>query len=374
MNRTVKKIKHGADHDNSIKDQYKMFKYYKEGMFVEVDSEESSRYRQMCLNNLKESQFRLKRVKLVNYKGFNELSINLDNDVILIAANNGYGKTGILEAIYLSLSWFYRLVYGSNQGWRFGDKYINRRVSNAGMLVNLEVSVGNDKKSSDYQIDIARSLGAFSVKSDYADFKDLAEMYIEFQNSGIVAPMFAYYSVERGKNYPDGGFTSMMTTSLGMGASNIQRWLQGSLAAVKWSDVSIILIYSIIGVVIALLLSRNCNILMLGNKNAKSLGINGDVQMIIITGVAVFLSSISTSIGGVISFVGLVVPHICRMIIGSDHKYLIPFSGLVGANLLLLADTLGRVIMKPYEVPVGIIMAIIGAPFFLYILRRSDIK
>ncbi|HCQ8028647.1 AAA family ATPase [Klebsiella pneumoniae] len=210
MNRTVKKIKHGADHDNSIKDQYKMFKYYKEGMFVEVDSEESSRYRQMCLNNLKESQFRLKRVKLVNYKGFNELSINLDNDVILIAANNGYGKTGILEAIYLSLSWFYRLVYGSNQGWRFGDKYINRRVSNAGMLVNLEVSVGNDKKSSDYQIDIARSLGAFSVKSDYADFKDLAEMYIEFQNSGIVAPMFAYYSVERGKNYPDGGFTSMI--------------------------------------------------------------------------------------------------------------------------------------------------------------------
>ena len=112
MNRTVRKIKNGADHDNSLKDQYKMFKYYKEGMFVEVDSEESSRYRQMCLNNLNESQFRLKRVRLVNYKGFNELSINLDNDVILIAANNGYGKTGILEAIYLSLSWFYRLVYG----------------------------------------------------------------------------------------------------------------------------------------------------------------------------------------------------------------------------------------------------------------------
>ena len=171
-----------------------------------------------------------------------------------------------------------------------------------------------------------------------------------------------------------GGFTSMMTTSLGMGATNIQRWLQGSLVAIKWSDVTIILIYSIIGIVLALLLSRNCNILMLGNKNAKSLGINGDLQMIIITGVAVFLSSISTSIGGVISFVGLVVPHICRIIIGSDHKYLIPFSGLVGANLLLLADTLGRVIMKPYEVPVGIIMAIIGAPFFLYILRRSDIK
>ena len=74
MNRTVRKIKNGADHGNSLKDQYKMFKYYKEGMFVEVDSEESSRYRQMCLNNLNESQFRLKRVRLVNYKGFTMLS------------------------------------------------------------------------------------------------------------------------------------------------------------------------------------------------------------------------------------------------------------------------------------------------------------
>lgn len=215
MNRTIKKIKMGADHDNSIKDQYKMFKYYKEGMFVEVDPAESSRYRQMCLNNLKEAQFRLKKMKLVNYKGFNELSINLDNDIILIAANNGYGKTGILEAIYLSLSWFYRLVYGSNQGWKFGDKYINRRISNAGMLVNLDVSVGNNKKTSGYQIGIARSLGASSFKSDYAEFKELAEMYMEFQDSGIVAPMFAYYSVERGKNYPDGGFTSAIESGSG---------------------------------------------------------------------------------------------------------------------------------------------------------------
>ncbi|TFZ49585.1 hypothetical protein E5C26_16260 [Serratia proteamaculans] len=215
MNRTIKKIKMGADHDNSIKDQYKMFKYYKEGMFVEVDPAESSRYRQMCLNNLKEAQFCLKKVKLVNYKGFNELSINLDNDIILIAANNGYGKTGILEAIYLSLSWFYRLVYGSNQGWKFGDKYISRLVSNAAMLVNLDISVGNNKKSSGYQIGIARSLGASSVKSDYTEFKELAEMYLEFQDSGIVAPMFAYYSVERGKNYPDGGFTSAIESGSG---------------------------------------------------------------------------------------------------------------------------------------------------------------
>ncbi|EKS6731308.1 AAA family ATPase [Enterobacter mori] len=215
MNRTIKKIKMGADHHNSIKDQYKLFKYYKEGMFVEVDPAESLRYRQMCLNNLKEANFRLKRIKLINYKAFNELSINLDNDIILIAANNGYGKTGVLEALYLSLSWFYRLVYGSNQGWKFGDKYISRQINNAVMLVNLEVSVGNNKNPSGYQIGIARTLGASSVKSEYAEFKELAEMYMEFQDSGIVAPMFAYYSVERGKNYPDGGFTSAIESGSG---------------------------------------------------------------------------------------------------------------------------------------------------------------
>ena len=96
--------------------------------------------------------------------------------------------------------------------------------------------------------------------------------------------------------------------------------------------------------------------------------------MIIVTLIAVFLASISTAIGGVISFVGLVVPHICRIIVGSNHKYLISCSGILGAFLVLFADTIGRVIMKPYEIPVGVVTCIIGAPFFLYILRRSDLK
>ena len=94
--------------------------------------------------------------------------------------------------------------------------------------------------------------------------------------------------------------------------------------------------------------------------------------MILITVVAVFLGSVSTAIVGIISFVGLVVPHICRILIGSDHRYLIPFSIFVGGALVLLADTIGRMLVKPYEIPAGIIMAVIGAPFFLYLLRRSD--
>ncbi len=171
-----------------------------------------------------------------------------------------------------------------------------------------------------------------------------------------------------------GGFSSMITISAGLGSSNIQKWMMGSLATVTWSNVKILLVYSLIGIIMAILLSKVCNILSLGSKNAKSLGFNSDIYIIIVTAVAVFLASISTAIAGVISFVGLLVPHICRMIIGSDHKYLIPCSGIAGAFLVLFADTIGRMAMRPNEIPVGIVTCIFGAPFFLYLLRRSDLK
>lgn len=171
-----------------------------------------------------------------------------------------------------------------------------------------------------------------------------------------------------------GGISSMITISAGLGASNIQKWMMGSLATVNWGNLYILSIYSIVGIIGALVLSKVCNILSLGSKNAKSLGFNSDMYMIIVTAVAVFLASISTAIAGIISFVGLVVPHICRIIIGSDHKYLIPCSGIIGAFLVLSADTVGRIVMRPYEIPVGVVTCIFGAPFFLYLLRRSELK
>ena len=121
-----------------------------------------------------------------------------------------------------------------------------------------------------------------------------------------------------------GGLSSMFTVSAGLGASNIQKWITGSLATVNWDNVYMLLPYSIIGIILAICTSKICNVLLLGSKNAKSLGFNSDLYMILVTLIAVFLASISTAIGGVISFVGLVVPHICRIIVGSDHKYLIP--------------------------------------------------
>lgn len=171
-----------------------------------------------------------------------------------------------------------------------------------------------------------------------------------------------------------GSMASIVTMLNGNGSNSIQMWLNGSLATISWIDVKTLTIHSIIGIIASIYLSKVCNLMVLGDKTAKSLGIDTNRQRIIISSVAVFLASISTGIVGIISFVGLIVPHIARFIIGSDHKYLIPFSGICGGGLLLLADTIGRTIMKPYEIPVGLVMSVIGAPFFVYLLRRSDKK
>ncbi len=84
-----------------------------------------------------------------------------------------------------------------------------------------------------------------------------------------------------------------------------------------------------------------------------------------------FLAGISTSAVGIIGFIGLIIPHISRLLIGSDYKYLLPFSMIGGATMLLLADTFARTVAKPIELPVGTIMAVIGGPFFLYLLRKG---
>lgn len=165
--------------------------------------------------------------------------------------------------------------------------------------------------------------------------------------------------------------TSVLIMLNSTGISSVTNWLNGSLATVTWSDVNVLIVYSLIGIVISFTFSTTCNLMSLGDRAAKSLGIDINKQRIIISSIAVFLASISTSVAGIISFVGLIVPHICRFIIGSDHKYLIPFSGVMGSILLLIADTLGRCLFKPYDIPVGLVMSIIGGPFFIFLLRRS---
>lgn len=167
-----------------------------------------------------------------------------------------------------------------------------------------------------------------------------------------------------------GGVISYLSTMYSDRIQSAMLWLNGSLATKTWADVEMLFIYSIAGLVISLFLIRSANVLQLGDDAATNLGFNVNLTRLLISGVAVFLAATSTAVVGIISFVGLIVPHIARMIMGSDHKFTIPFSMILGSIVLLVADTLGRTIGGAVEIPVGVIMSIVGGPFFLYLLRK----
>lgn len=167
-----------------------------------------------------------------------------------------------------------------------------------------------------------------------------------------------------------GGVISFLSTMYSDRIQSAMLWLNGSLATKTWVDVNMLFAYSIVGLIVSLLLIRSANVLQLGDEAATNLGFNVNLTRLLISGVAVFLAATSTAVVGVISFVGLIVPHISRMLMGSDHKYTIPFSMILGSIVLLVADTLGRTIGGSIEIPVGVIMSIVGGPFFLYLLRK----
>ena len=140
----------------------------------------------------------------------------------------------------------------------------------------------------------------------------------------------------------------------------------------NWNDVEVMVIYGSIGLVLAFLLYSSCNYLALGDKTAKNLGININRTRLLVSVVAVLLASIATAIAGMFAFIGLLIPHIGRMLVGTDHKLLIPFCALAGGLLTLTADTLGRVIIAPNEIPASILVAVIGGPFLILLIRKSD--
>lgn len=145
----------------------------------------------------------------------------------------------------------------------------------------------------------------------------------------------------------------------------------GGFAAVTMEPVRYAAPCMFIGLIGAFLISSRLNVLLLGDEIASSLGLNVSLCRYLSIGFAAILAASAVCIGGLISFVGLIVPHITRNIIGSDYKWLGPFTALVGGCFLLLCDTLARVIFSPYEVPVGIILSFLGAPFFLYLLLNK---
>ncbi len=146
-------------------------------------------------------------------------------------------------------------------------------------------------------------------------------------------------------------------------------WMVGGFQGRSWGHVKMILPYTIIGALTAFLGYKYLNILMLGDDVARSLGVRVEAVRIVFIMLASLLSASAVSVAGLLGFVGLITPHAVRLMVGSDHKYLLPISMLLGAALVIFADTAARTIFSPVEIPVGVFMAFLGAPFFLYLLR-----
>jgi iron complex transport system permease protein len=171
-----------------------------------------------------------------------------------------------------------------------------------------------------------------------------------------------------------GSFATALTTFWMLrspeGLRRAMNWLLGGYAGGGWAPVFIILPYLLIGLLLLQLNARALNVLQLDEEQARQLGLNVERLKIILVGAATLMTAAAVAFGGLIGFVGLVVPHVLRLLGGPDYRRLIPLSALGGAAFLILADLLARTVFAPEELPVGIITALTGAPFFIFLLRR----
>ncbi len=148
-------------------------------------------------------------------------------------------------------------------------------------------------------------------------------------------------------------------------------WTMGGVTASSWPQLRIVVPLILAGVVAAYALANDLNAFLLGEEQAAYLGVNVERRKLVLLMFGSLLTGAAVSVSGLVGFIGLVVPHVARLVFGPDHRLLLPTSTLLGSLFLVLADLLARLLLAPAEIPVGIITAMIGAPFFIYLLRRS---
>jgi iron complex transport system permease protein len=157
-------------------------------------------------------------------------------------------------------------------------------------------------------------------------------------------------------------------------ATTFRSWQIGGVGGASFDRISLVLPFLAVGAVVCLLTARGLNSLALGDDLAAGLGERVALIRLGASFGAVVLCGAATAVAGPIGFVGLVVPHLCRLLIGVDHRWLLPLSALGGAVLLTVADVVGRLVNRPEEIDVGIITALVGAPFFIWIVRRQKVR
>ncbi|WP_255190794.1 vitamin B12 ABC transporter permease BtuC [Natronobeatus ordinarius] len=168
-----------------------------------------------------------------------------------------------------------------------------------------------------------------------------------------------------------GAMISYMLVHSGDSLRQAVVWMMGHLSNTTWSDVGFALPVTLLGVAVLGAYTRELNVLLLGEEDAHHLGVEVERTKLLLLAVASVVTAAGVAVAGVIGFVGLVVPHMMRLIVGPDHRILLPTSALAGASFLVATDTVARA--GPAEVPVGIVTAALGAPFFLYLLTRREV-
>lgn len=171
-----------------------------------------------------------------------------------------------------------------------------------------------------------------------------------------------------------GALLSLMIALSGEELRQIIGWLLGSVSMRGWSYIRIILPFFMIGGLILIFNARELNAMSFGEERAKHLGVNVERRKLLVLAAGSLLTGAAVAVSGTIGFVGLVIPHLVRMIWGPDHKQLLPLSVLIGAGFLILADLTARTIIQPAELPIGVITALIGAPAFALILVRRRME
>ncbi|NIK25332.1 FecCD family ABC transporter permease [Paenibacillus lupini] len=167
-----------------------------------------------------------------------------------------------------------------------------------------------------------------------------------------------------------GAFVSLMVSMSNDVVNQILFWLMGSLAMKNWADIYVVLPCLVIGLPLLIAYGQALNLFVLGERHAAHLGIRVERTKLIVLIGSTLLTAAAVSVSGVIGFVGLVVPHLIRLIVGPDYRLLIPLSAFGGGIFILWSDTIARVVLAPKEIPLGVVTALLGAPFFAYLLYR----
>lgn len=171
-----------------------------------------------------------------------------------------------------------------------------------------------------------------------------------------------------------GALVSFMVASSNKLANELIFWLMGSLSMRGWEYSWVLIPYLAVGTIVLLGYGHTLNLLALGERQASYLGVHVQRSKLIVLLVSTLLTAAAVSVAGVVGFVGLVVPHLIRLALGPDYRLMMPLSALMGAIYVLWADTIARMLLSPQEIPLGVVTAIIGAPFFAYLLKRQKVR